>query len=199
MQVAAQDRTELERLLRSPPVRVRASRTVQRRVDRLPLTEVPTRSRFVVHVHAAGAGRSARGPDPGIATKPLSQPWRTRPPRAAATAHGRDSPLRWRANPVAEVVARPTAPTSGARSRIAEIVYPVEPQQVRVVLRGWIVPRVVPDELAARDLPTLRRRSADLSRNNPLAAGADQPSSIPGGSPRQVLSVSHRAATSLLS
>jgi len=36
----------------------------------------------------------------------------------------------------------------------------------------WIIPHGAPDELAAKDLPTLRRRSADLTRNNPLAAGA---------------------------
>lgn len=43
---------------------------------------------------------------------------------------------------------------------------------IRDALRGWTIPHGAPDELAARDLPTLRRRSADLTRNNPLAAGA---------------------------
>lgn len=42
----------------------------------------------------------------------------------------------------------------------------------RDALRGWYIPRGAPDELAAKDLPTLRRNSADLTRNNPLAAGA---------------------------
>lgn len=42
----------------------------------------------------------------------------------------------------------------------------------RDALRGWHIARGAPDELQARDLPTLRRRAADLGRNNPLAAGA---------------------------
>lgn len=44
--------------------------------------------------------------------------------------------------------------------------------RMRDALRGWIIARGAPDELIARDLPELRRRSGDLSRNNPLAAGA---------------------------
>ena len=42
----------------------------------------------------------------------------------------------------------------------------------RSALAGWNIPRGAPDDLAARDLPTLRRNAADLERNNPLAAGA---------------------------
>lgn len=38
--------------------------------------------------------------------------------------------------------------------------------------RGWQIARGTSDEILSRDLPTLRRRSADLGRNNPLAAGA---------------------------
>ncbi len=42
----------------------------------------------------------------------------------------------------------------------------------RDALAGWQIARGAPDELLSRDLLTLRRRHADLARNNPLAAGA---------------------------
>lgn len=42
----------------------------------------------------------------------------------------------------------------------------------RDALAGWQIARGAPDELVARDLPTLRRRHADLVRNNPIAGGA---------------------------
>ena len=44
--------------------------------------------------------------------------------------------------------------------------------RTRDALAGWRIPAGAPDELVARDLPTLRKRAADLNRNNPLAAGA---------------------------
>jgi lambda family phage portal protein len=42
----------------------------------------------------------------------------------------------------------------------------------RDAMFGWWPRRGAPDELVARDLDTLRRRAADLIRNNPIAAGA---------------------------
>lgn len=42
----------------------------------------------------------------------------------------------------------------------------------RQALAGWNAPTAPPDEIAARDIPTLHARSLDLQRDNPLAAGA---------------------------
>lgn len=42
----------------------------------------------------------------------------------------------------------------------------------RDALSGWGIARGAPDDLIQRDLQALRLRSADLARNNPLAAGA---------------------------
>jgi lambda family phage portal protein len=39
-------------------------------------------------------------------------------------------------------------------------------------LAGWTISQGTPEEILSRELPHLRKRSADLIRNNPLAAGA---------------------------
>lgn len=44
--------------------------------------------------------------------------------------------------------------------------------RTRDALAGWRIVSGAKDDLAARDLPTLRERSADLIRNNPIAASA---------------------------